>query len=339
MASAVPQIQLPPLKDSAPCVAAVDIGGTFIKVGLVNREAQVVSRLEVSSEAERGFAHFVKRIGDAIEMAVQELGLTFDDVAGIGVGYPGTVRAKTGLVSGSPNIPGANGSNFTQPLIDRFQQAVIVGNDASVAALGECRYGVGKQYGADDLVLFTLGTGVGGGIVIDGQLVVGAHSQGAELGHTVIDPNGPQCGCGNFGCVEAFCGTAGILRAAWRRLQAGRESLLWNYIREFQRDELTPKMISQAAAQGDEVAIEIWGEIGFYLGLAAVSAVNLVDPEVIVFSGQIAKAGDHLFGSIKRTVRARCRLNPWPVENIVPGSLGDDSGIIGAAALVLSRLS
>lgn len=338
MSSVSAKLVQPPLSVDAPFVAGVDIGGTFIKVGIVDREARVVGRVEHPSEAERGFAHFVARIGEAIELAVQEQGLTLDALAGIGVGYPGTVYRESGIVSGSPNIPGAHGSNFTQPLIDRFGKAVVVGNDASVAALGECLYGVGKQFGARNLVLYTLGTGVGGGVVIDGQLVVGAHSQGAELGHMVIDPNGPQCGCGNFGCVEAFCGTAGILRSAWSRLQTGRKSLLWNFIREFERPELTPKMISQAAELDDELALEVWAEVGYYLGLASMSAINMLDPDVIVFTGQVTKAGAPLFDAIRRTVRARARLNPWPWENIVPGALGEDSGVIGAAAGVLAKL-
>ena len=338
MSSSAAKLVQPPLSKDASFVAGVDIGGTFIKVGIVDRQANVVSRVEQPSEAEHGFAHFVARIGETVELAVQEQGLTMADLAGIGVGYPGTVYRDSGIVSGSPNIPGAHGSNFTQPLIDRFGKAVVVGNDASVAALGECLYGVGKQYGGQNLVLYTLGTGVGGGAVIDGQLVVGAHSQGAELGHMVVDPNGPQCGCGNFGCVESFCGTAGILRSAWSRLQSGRPSALWNFIREFERPELTPKMISLAAEQGDEVALEVWAEIGYYLGLAAMSAVNMLDPDVIVFTGQIAKAGAPLFDAIRRTVRARARLNPWPWENIVPGALGEDSGLIGAAAQVLAKL-
>lgn len=328
-----------PLTADAPYVLGVDIGGTFIKVGVVDREANVQGRVELPSRAELGFVQFVERIGDAIETAVANESLSFADIAGIGVGYPGTVRTKTGIVSGSPNIPGANGSNFTQPLIDRFEKAVVVGNDASVAAFGECRYGVGRQHGADDLVLFTLGTGVGGGIVIDGHMVVGAHSQGAEMGHMVIDADGAQCGCGNFGCVEAFCGTAGILRAAWRRLQEGRPSLLWDHIREYRRPELTPKMITLAADAGDAVALEVWAEIGYYLGLAAMSAINMLDPELVVFTGQITKAGAPLIESIRRTVRARSRLNPWPVENIMVGALGEDSGVIGAAAVVLDRLT
>ncbi|MCC7493520.1 MAG: ROK family protein [Fimbriimonadaceae bacterium] len=321
---------------SAPYVAGVDIGGTFIKVGILSPDGFVVHRTQLESQADRGFAHFVTRIGDALQQALAEPGLSAAQLRGIGVGYPGTVYPDTGLISGSPNIPGSQGSNLVTPLEERFQRAVLPINDASAAALGECRFGAGPEHGARDLALFTLGTGVGGGVVLNHRLHYGAHHQGTELGHMVVDPHGPQCGCGNFGCLEAFCGTAGILRAAWKRLQTGRPSRLWDYIQPFSGRELTPKMISQAAAAGDAVALEVWGEIGFWLGVGCVTVINYQDPDLIVIGGQIAKAGPPLFDAIRQTVRARQRLNPWPVDKIVPAKLGEDAGIVGAAAVVLS---
>lgn len=327
-----------PLDAGAAFAVGVDIGGTFIKVGVLDREAKVLERVEYESQAERGFVHFVERIGEAVELAVRQANLTMSQMAGVGLGYPGTVYPDTGCISGSPNIPGAHGSNLLEPLIKRFDRAVVVHNDASAAALGECLYGAGKSFGAKNVVLFTLGTGVGGGVVIDGKLVTGAHHQATELGHMIVDPDGPACGCGCFGCLEAFCGTAGILRSAWKRLQTGRASRLWDYIHEFGRPELTPKMISLAAADGDEVALEVWAEMGYYLGLGCVSAIQFADPAVIILAGQVAKAGPPLFDAVKRTVRARQRLNPWPWQNIVEAGLGEDAGLIGAAAGVLTQL-
>jgi len=263
---------------SASLVVGVDIGGTNIKVGLVDLTGRIVRRASGPSEADRGFDHFMCRI---IEVVRDVLGESYSpaDVAGIGVGYPGTVYPDTGLISGSPNIPGSQNSNLIAPLQAAFGRAVVPINDASGAALGEVMFGRGKEFGARHMVLFTLGTGVGGGVVIDGKVLYGAHHQGAELGHMIVDADGPQCGCGNFGCLESFCGTAGILRAAWRRLQAGRPSLLWDHIEAYQEVELTPKMISAAAAAGDAVALEVWAEIGHYLGLGCVTMINAFDPE------------------------------------------------------------
>lgn len=319
-------------------VAGLDIGGTFIKVGLLDREGTTQARSQVQSDAHLGWEAFVGRIGDALAGALESIGATPAVLAGIGVGYPGTVYPNTGEVSGSPNIPGSQGSNLITPLAERFDRAVLPINDASAAALGECRFGRGAEYRARSMGLFTLGTGVGGGVVINGEVLYGDHHQGAELGHMIVDPNGPQCGCGNFGCLESFCGTAGILRCAWSKLQSGRPSLLWDYIKEFDDPELTPKMISHAADAGDAVALEVWSEIGFYLGLGCVNIVNFIDPDLIVLGGQIAKAGAPLFDAIRRTVRARQRLNPWPVDRIVEAKLGEDAGIVGSAAVVLSAL-
>lgn len=328
-------IHVPPVDRSRAVAAGVDIGGTFIKVGLVDRDGRVLHRVEQPSEAERGFDHFVDRIGQTLELALRDGG---DGLAGIGVGYPGTVYPDTGLISGSPNIPGSEGRNLVEPLVERFGRAVLPINDASGATLGECRYGVGRGQAVRDLVMFTMGTGIGGGVVIDGRVLYGAHHQGSELGHMVVDPSGPLCGCGQFGCLEAFCGTAGILRRAQAKLQSGRPSLLRETMREFESPELTPRMISEAAEQGDAVALEVWADVGYYMGLGCVTAINFVDPELIVIGGQVAKAGAPLFDAIRRTVRSRARLNPWPWRNILPASLGEDAGIIGAAAVVLQDL-
>lgn len=327
-----------PVDRACSLVAGVDIGGTYIKVGLVDRGGRVLHRIEHPSQAELGFDHFVERIAQAVEMALGAGGATAGQLAGIGVGYPGTVYPDTGLISGSPNIPGSEGRNLVEPLQARFQRAVVPINDASGATLGEARYGLGAQRRIRDLVMFTMGTGIGGGVVIDGRVLYGAHHQGSELGHMVVDPDGPLCGCGQLGCLEAFCGTAGILRRAWHKLQTGRPSLLREMIREFQNPELTPRQISEAAEQGDAVALEVWAEIGFWMGIGAVTVVNAFDPEYIVIGGQIAKAGAPLFDAIRNTVRSRARLNPWPWQNIVPAVLGDDSGLLGAAAVVLQEL-
>lgn len=326
------------LERTATHVAGVDIGGTAVKVGLFDRQGHLLGKHEGESQAQRGFEHFVGRIAAVLEEGLAANGLTVNDLAGIGLGYPGTVHPETGLISGSPNIPGSEGRNLVQPLTDLLCTAVRVGNDASVAALGECLFGAGRAEGVKHLALFTLGTGVGGGLVIDGQVWAGAHHQGSELGHMIVDPNGPLCGCGNFGCLESFCGTAGILRAAWRRLQQGRPSSLWEAIREFEEPELTPLMIAEAAEQGDAVSCEVWDEVGYYLGLGCVSVINAFDPEMILLGGGVSRVGDRLFDAVRRTVRARQRLNPWDADRIQPAGLGPDAGIVGSAALVLQEL-
>ncbi|MBI2297795.1 MAG: ROK family protein, partial [Armatimonadetes bacterium] len=320
-------MQVTPLDSEGTHVAGVDIGGTSLKCGIFDRAGTLLHRTDLASEAEQGFDHFLGRIAGVVRQGVAEAGLRLASLAGVGLGYPGTCHPDTGLISGSPNIPGSENRDLVRPLFESLGRPLRVGNDASVAALGECLYGLGRERGVKDMAFFTLGTGVGGGLILGGRMFYGSHGQGTELGHQIVDPDGPLCGCGCFGCLEAFCGTAGILRAAWRRLQAGRRSLLWRAVRAFEDPELTPKMISDAAALGDEVALEVWDEIGFYLGLGCVSVINVVDPEVIVFGGGIAETGEPLFGAIRRTVRARQRLNPWPVENILPARLGNDASV------------
>lgn len=328
-----------PLNATGTHAVGLDIGGTFVKVGVFDRQGALAARHEVPSEAHLGFDHLMRRAACAVDEAVARLGLTRDALIGIGVGYPGAVNPDTGRIGGSPNIPGAEGSNLVRPLENHFQRAVVPINDASAAAFGEAKHGVGREGDVRHLVLLTLGTGVGGGVVIDGKLLWGAHYTGSELGHMIVDPAGPLCGCGNFGCLEAFAGTAGIVACAWRKLQAGVDSLLWQHIRPFQAPELTPLMISQAAAAGDAVALSVWQDVGYWLGLGCVSVINALDPQVIAIGGQVAKAGAPLFDSIRRTVRARARLNPWPADQIVPAQLGEDAGIIGSGAFVLAELA
>ncbi len=315
--------------------AGVDIGGTFIKVGLVDRDGRVLARHEIASEAQGGWSHFVSRIGLAVDQCLSG-GTTAGELAGIGLGYPGTVYPDSGTISGSPNIPGSQGSKLLEPLRERFSVPIHADNDVNAAATGEWLFGLGRELGARNLTMFALGTGVGGGVIIDGRVLTGAHHQGSELGHMILDPDGPLCGCGSFGCLEAFCGAEGIVRCAWRKLQDGRPSLLSDMVDEFAEPELTPLIISQAAEQGDAVALEVWQETGFYLGLGCVNLINVADPEVIAIGGQVAKAGAPLFDAIRRTVRARQRLNPWPVERILPARLGADAGIVGSAAVAIN---
>lgn len=188
------------------------------------------------------------------------------------------------------------------------------------------------------MVMLTLGTGIGGGIIANGDILLGHTEGAAEVGHQTILPDGPMCGCGNHGCIEAIAARDAIIRRAILKIQQGRKSILPNLV-EGRLENLNPKIIEDAARMGDEVAREVYEETGYYLGIAISNLALILDPEVIVIGGAIAKAGDLIFEPIKRTVAARCRMvafDPW--TRIVPAKLGEYSGVVGGAVLVMRKM-
>jgi len=312
-------------------VVGVDLGGTNIKAGCLDDEAQVLSHLSITTEARSGPDAVMDRIAQAAWQAVQQAGLSVVDVLAVGVGAPGTIDFDTGVVTIAPNLPGWNDVPLRQGVADRLEAATVIENDANAAAYGEYWAGAGAQ--ADPMVLLTLGTGIGGGIIIGGQLLHGASGAGAELGHMVIRFGGRRCGCGNQGCLEAYASATGLVARFKEAAEAGAEGTL--AARARRGTEVTSEGIYQEAVAGDKLCRKMMEETGVLLGYGITSIVHALNPQRVVLSGGMIGAGEMLMEPACRTVAEMAfPLSQKPLE-IVFAQLGGDAGFIGAAGCAL----
>ena len=304
----------------------VDIGGTTVKLGLFDKDGHVLDKWEIPTVKDNDGAAILPDVAESILAKMKEKGITEGDIAGIGVGAPGAVDDKGTLVGGAVNL-GWGVFNIPRALSAYLDVPVKATNDANAAAFGEMWQGGGKGY--DNMVAVTLGTGVGGGIIVDGRIVAGATGAGGEIGHIHIeDDETESCGCKNKGCLEQYASATGIVRLARRRLAKDDKA---SVLRE---GNITAKAVFDAVKAGDEVAVEIAEQFGEYLGkgLAAVAAV--VNPEIFVIGGGVSKAGEVLLSYVEpafgKYAFSACRAAKFSLA-----TLGNDAGIYGAAGLIL----
>jgi len=312
-----------------------DIGGTNIRVGVVDEGGRILGEARRPALAETGLRAAVDRAIDAMFEAVEGAGLSVQDIAAVGAGIPGGHRSREGICVYSPNFADSRGVQVLQPIREALDLPAFMLNDVAVQTLGEYRFGAGRGY--TQMVMITLGTGIGGGAIVDGELRVGPTEGFAEVGHMTIDPDGPLCQCGNRGCWEAFAGREAIVRRAVSKIQRGRQTAIAEMV-DYRLGSITPALIARSADAGDEVAVEVLEETGNYLGIGIANLIQLYNPEVFVIGGGIAQAGRWLFEPIIRTVRARAHMVPASTCRIVPSELGDDAGIIGASVLARVEL-
>jgi glucokinase len=309
----------------------VDFGGTSIKVGLVRRDGRVAAARSLPTRRFGRPAAFLEGVGGAAADVVREARLPWRQVAGVGVGAPGPIDVARGVVASCVNVPGWRNVPLQRALARRLGRPCRVDNDANAAALGEWRLGAGR--GARSMVGLTLGTGIGGGLIIEGRLVHGASGSAGEIGHMLMDPRGPRCGCGRHGCLEALAGTAAILRLG--RTAMRRSPRLQRFVRAAGR--LEPRVLGDAGRAGDPAARAVWREIGRRLGEGLANVTNVLNPERIVIGGGVANNWS-LFGPSLQATLARAAL-PAPAARVrvVRGRLGDEAGVIGSAMLVWER--
>jgi glucokinase len=317
----------------APYVVGVDLGGTNIRAALVDHGGAILQDARRPALSDQAPAATVANIRDAVSEVLEEQGAGHREVVGIGIGLPGIMDDEQGLVFWSPNFPRWENVPVAREVGGPLHLPVTLLNDAKCAAMGELTYGAGR--GARHMVMITVGTGIGGAFVVDGRLLMGPNGSIGEVGHHTIDPNGPLCGCGNHGCWEKFCGRDAIIDRTARLLQTGRPSALLEKIER--PDEVTPALVAQAAAEGDALAEQVMAETGFYLGVGVANLINMLNPEVFVIGGGIAQAGEVLFAPLRRTVAARAVALQAKTAKIVPAALGDNAGVMGAAARALHR--
>jgi glucokinase len=317
-------------------ILGIDIGGTNLVIGAVTEDgARVLGLLSEPTGAPEGPDAVINRI---VAMAGKVMATTrredrSAEILGVGIGSPGPLNRKQGIVIFTPNLRWTN-----MPVRDRIGAALelpaSLDNDANCAMLGE--HWVGAARGAQDAVCLTLGTGIGGGIVVDGKLVHGASDAAGEIGHITIDVNGRRCGCGNDGCLEAYASGPAIARRAVEAIEAGAVSSI-PALAGNDLAKITAQTVFEAVAKGDALADELVKDTARYLGVGIANMLNLMNPEVVVICGGVTKAGDHLFVPLRREVARRAFKPAVEACRIVPGMLEGTAGVVGAAKAWLDQ--
>jgi len=308
----------------------VDIGGTNVKIALVDEKGVIAYSNSVPTRAEMGYEYTIKNIINTIKDSLKESHNDISSIGGIGFGLPGQIDSMNGVVRLLPNIPGWVEVPLAKIVQSEFHVPVKLDNDVRVATLGELNFGAGK--GCQNLICLTVGTGVGSGIVLNGQLVRGASMTAGEIGHVVVEKdNGLICGCGSRGCLEAYASGPSVVKMA-KDYIAGGKSTKFKEIAA--GNEITPFMVYEAAKQGDAVAKQIFNIVGEYLGVALVSVVNLLNPEKIIVGGGVGQAGDLILEPVREAIRKRCIPTSAAAVEVVQAQLGESAGVVGASLLV-----
>ena len=319
-------------------VVGVDIGGTNLVVGLIPVEGGAPMGLRSrATNPERGadacVDDIVRMAEEAIEETLAEHGGSRADVAGVGIGCPGPLDLDAGVVIATPNLGWTD-----YPIRDRISNALrlsaTLDNDANCATYGEYWQGAGR--GVKNLVGVTLGTGIGGGVILDGRIARGASGSAGELGHTTIDFTGRRCACGNYGCLEAYASGPNIAARAREGLEVGYESVLTELV-DGDLERLTALTVYEALVLGDEYAHEVMRETAKILGAGIANIVNLLNPEVVVVVGGVTRAGDHLFVPLRSEVRRRAFASAVAACRILPGELPETAGVVGAAGVFVAE--
>ena len=311
-------------------VIGIDLGGTQVRAGLVDKDGTLLRREATATHPEEGQEAVIERMVRLARSVCADVGL--EKVAAVGIAAPGPVNNHTGVVRLAPNLDGWVDVPLRDIMADRLQVPVRVGNDANLAALGEHIFGAGRHI--DDLIYITVSTGIGGGIITGGRLLLGQHGYAAEIGHQTVEDSGPRCKCGNIGCLEAVASGTAIAREGRIAVARGEDTLLrtlcggdiWN---------IDARMVAEAAEQGDAVAKAIMTQAGHYLGVGIVNLLHIFNPRRIIMGGSVMKAGELITWPMWNVINSRAWAMSREDFDIVGAALGDNVGILGAAALAL----
>ncbi|HEY7358131.1 MAG TPA: ROK family protein [Ktedonobacterales bacterium] len=343
-----------------PLMIGVDLGGTQVRAALV-QDGKLRSRVGYLTQDEDGFEAVLMRIKEAIRQAAQQAAVPLAKVVGIGIGAPGPLDSRSGILFAPPNLRGWHNVPLRQLLYDEFGLPVYLGNDANLAGLGEHIYGAGR--GVPDMIYVTVSTGIGGGVIIGGHVLEGVSGTAGEVGHMTIDIRGPRCNCGNIGCLEVMASGTAIARRASEAIAEGRGHAMLAVAHELAlrksavddlagRSSLSPDskiaplsaevevdaaVVVEAARRGDAEAAEIMRRAAENVGVGMVNLIHLFNPALIVIGGGVSKAGPLLFEPVERVVRERAMEVPRQAVRIVRAELGENVGLLGAAANVLQH--
>ena len=310
-------------------VLAADVGGTNTRMAVVNEDGDILTLLKKSTHCKEGREEMIKFIVSFAGETIEKSKLSKEEICGMGIGFPGPLNAETGTIFNPPNLNGWDSVPLRDILEKELRVPVAIENDANAAALGEWWRGAGS--GTNSLFCITLGTGVGGGIIIDGKVWHGASSIAGEIGHTTVMRDGIKCTCGNIGCLEAYACSGGILKRV-------NDALLKEGDNDSPQPLTSLKQVDQMVMQGNEIILNVIKETGVILGIAIANIANLLNPEMIVLFGGVTNLGEHLVVPLKEEVKRRAFKKATESLRIELSQLGDNSGILGAAKNILSKL-
>ena len=297
----------------------MDLGGTTFKALAVTPDGRILGRVQEDTWAQQGPQVVVQRMGAAIRRLQEDAAPAPWHLAAVGFGIPGILNLPAGIVRRSPNLPGWEDFDLRTALSQHLEVPVTIENDANAAVLGEAWLGAGRE--TDHFLMLTLGTGVGGGAIVAGNILHGAHGYGGEIGHTVVDPDGPLCHCGSQGCLEQFASGTAMARMA-----------------EPHYGKVTAQDVALAARRGEAQALEVFSQVGRYLGIACASLANLFNPECIAIGGGAARAFDLFIETMQTTMRSRTFPEVYNSVRIVPAECGNDAGGFGAVYQAMQRV-
>ncbi|OGS37251.1 MAG: hypothetical protein A2293_15875 [Elusimicrobia bacterium RIFOXYB2_FULL_49_7] len=313
----------------------LDVGGTTLKCGLIEESGKLLLLRKRKTDIHKGRETILTDIEELIRSVLTEKRLTEKEVAGIGLGTPGYV--VNGVIHGSPNMPGWHGTPIVKIMKSAFKTPFFASNDVTLAALAE--YVVGQKRKVSNMIFYAIGTGIGGGLIIDGQVYEGSFGMAGELGHVIVEPGGRLCGCGIQGCVEAYSSTVGMVGIAKELLTGskGKNSRIYRAVKG-DLSKVTPKIIYDMAKEGDKVGLQINETVCRYLSMAMGGMINIINPDLVVLGGGVMQAGDIIMKKIKHylprytlpDLLSHCRLDY--------AKLGEHAGVIGCGALVFQKL-
>jgi glucokinase len=309
-------------------ILAIDLGGTKIMAALISHQGQVMAKEYHLTLAGEGPQSVINRILSAIGHLLRVGNIDLSQLHSISIAAAGAIDFNRGLVTSSPNLPGWHNVPLGDMVNRKYKVKTFLINDASAGALGEHHFGAGR--GVNSLVYLTVGTGIGGGIIINGKLYLGQSGSAGEIGHMTIDVNGPTCSCGNIGCWEMLASGTAIAREAIKRISQGEGSSL-SQIAGGKIENITAEKVGVAARGGDGLALEVISKAATYLGVGMVNLVNIFNPEMIIVGGGVAQMGDLLLEPARRVVTERAFQLSAQAVRIVLAQLGDNAGVLGAA--------
>lgn len=317
-------------------ILGVDIGGTKIAAAIVTEEGKITARGSGPTSAQAGPETVIDNIFAIIDKVISSANVAPRQLSCIGIAAAGIIDSENGKVIFSPHLPGWREVPLRDIVHKRFNIPAFLGNDASLAALGEWYFGVKKQVA--NLIYVTVSTGIGGGIICNGRLYTGVLGTAGEIGHMTIDVNGPRCNCGSAGCWETLASGTALAGEAVRQIKGGAATVITELVGD-DLSKVDAKIVFQAAKQRDKLANELISRLGYYLGVGLANLVNIFNPELILIGGGVSKMGDLLLEPAKKVVKERAFATPANAVQIKPALLGDDSSILGSAAFALDNLA